>query len=620
MVITNITYRKSAKMRNNGSMLVLAVSAIFILSILGLGILTLAYGTSLRSVQLRNETAAKLAAEAGYEKAISLMSSKDDVLSWLGSAPGDDAARVEKGSGQLTSGPNSPNIDYDYSISFDRFDNIHPVYKIEATGKCSLIKRTITAFVTQRIGGWEMGICEVPTGSTQTTKVLFTGDDDVGSMPIHINSNKKSDDSKIDIPVDNANRPFFRELITMEESRYKSGRNSDKYAGIMDVFDGGIYFNQPENRITETGGGSIQKKVDRFLNSTHNKFRFYSGNGKKPTALAAGYLPEYKMPAVQLEFFVDTAGSIGKVRITNNCTVCCVDGSGYDYKLAPDPTNTYERYPVYAFHYAYDSLSEIYNLADTYVKQQAEKPTGSLVSTEAGGQIYVDGNVIIGGEIDENGNVRIPKPCPASIKGKVTVVATGNIWIVSPAVYHGHQDISSGFAVPAIDNPNILGLFSVNGVVKVVDAGLSINVPRDPNDNDLPRVFTDPNGIFRYQPICLQEPSQGKIYLRRLPEPMVVQASVTVGGGGWGVENVFARLERKTVNNLVLAGSITEVIQGLVASSIGEAGFKRHYYFDKRLQNGILPGDIWFQSKYIPIKGGWADTRYNDSDAPSPSL
>jgi len=52
-------------------------------------------------------------------------------------------------------------------------------------------------------------------------------------------------------------------------------------------------------------------------------------------------------------------------------------------------------------------------------------------------------------------------------KGKLTVVATGNIWVADPIVFEGKRTGD----LPATDNPNALGLIAL-GVVKVVDPGI----------------------------------------------------------------------------------------------------------------------------------------------------
>ncbi len=49
----------------------------------------------------------------------------------------------------------------------------------------------------------------------------------------------------------------------MGESRYAG--KTDKYASVMGLFEGGIYFDQPDCKITDED--AIQSKVDRFKDS-----------------------------------------------------------------------------------------------------------------------------------------------------------------------------------------------------------------------------------------------------------------------------------------------------------------------------------------------------------------
>ena len=94
-----------------------------------------------------------------------------------------------------------------------------------------------------------------------------------------------------------------------------------------------------------------------------------------------------------------------------------------------------------------------------------------------------------------------------------------------------------------------------------------------------------------------------------MPQSMVVQAAITACGGGWGAENIGARTNTNQTGKdvLVVTGSIVESVQGIVAYR--DNGFRRCYYFDGRLLDGILPGDMWLQSKYVPVPGGWKDSR-----------
>jgi hypothetical protein len=99
--------------------------------------------------------------------------------------------------------------------------------------------------------------------------------------------------------------------------------------------------------------------------------------------------------------------------------------------------------------------------------------------------------------------------------------------------------------------------------------------------------------------------SAGKPYLRQLPMSTIVQAAITVGKGGWGEENIGNRHKMTNSDGLILAGSITEAIRGACAES--GSGLTKYYYFDKRLLEGHVPGNLWFGGKFIPTPGGWRD-------------
>jgi len=97
---------------------------------------------------------------------------------------------------------------------------------------------------------------------------------------------------------------------------------------------------------------------------------------------------------------------------------------------------------------------------------------------------------------------------------------------------------------------------------------------------------------------------------------MTVEAALTIAGGGWGAENVG---NRKTVSStydkLTVFGTITEVTRGIVGSSSPlwncsvRNGYMKQYYWDTRLLQGILPGYIWLQSKYVSTPAGWYEYR-----------
>jgi hypothetical protein len=150
--------------------------------------------------------------------------------------------------------------------------------------------------------------------------------------------------------------------------------------------------------------------------------------------------------------------------------------------------------------------------------------------------------------------------------------------------------------MPAADNPNVLGLIAQN-VVKVVN-------PRDGPSSS-------PSGLT-YQPIGITKPSRPATE-RYLPDPTVVEAAITVGGGGWGAEHVGDRRpysgKEDDQDDLIVRGSITEVLRGVVGLADGSDGYSKHYYLDERLLEGILPGDIWLRGKYIPAPAGWHDYR-----------
>jgi hypothetical protein len=602
---------------------------VFVLTILGLGLLTAAYGARLRAAKLKRETTAKLVAEAGYEAAILWMNQQADVLSAMTRSGRSSGTKTIK---ESSSPKRFPNSNYIYSIRFGRFLGSQPVYEIVSEGYCDLFSRTIKASVAQQVSGWDMALCEIPTGTFSSTRAWFTGGDIV-EMPIHINSNSQStpNDNTLDIHVRHgAPSPQFSYKVAMGESRYTWwGRNKDKYSSIINFFDKGIYFDQSECSVTDPFStdvnNSVKLKVSRFMSSTKSEFRFAPVATPAVTSALALANPSWvSAPAVQLEFYV-TGGGVGMVRITNNCTVCLVPGAGNDYMLATGQVDPYTLYPIYGYHYAAGSGSVSRQIGAT-------TPSGRAASANVGGQIYVAGNVIIGGAVGTNaevGMVMEGTTFGSKVRGQLTVVATGNIWIVSPIVYAGSHDVAyqGGFLtkqVPSSTNPNVLGLFSQYGVVKVVDPQLSSNVPKDEINSMLPAVFTDAQGSFlTYRPIGYQKALPPRIWNRQLVDPsqptvsMVVQAAITACGGGWGAENVGdpALGARQNVNPnlgvkdiLIVAGSITESVQGRVAYI--NNGFRRCYYFDERLLTGILPGDMWLQSKYVPTPGGWSDSKF----------
>ena len=420
-------------------------------------------------------------------------------------------------------------------------------------------------------------------------------------MPLHINDYEDRPDY-IDIHI--KGNPEFLQTVSMGESRYVDGSGSDKYSSVISTFDKGIYFDQPNNKITDED--IVLDKIERFKDSTNPSFRFTPF----ATAHATASNP---YPAVQLEFFVENG--IGKIRITNDCTVrgSAPNAEGaYDYKIKENSNGTmYEKYNIYTYHYMPDDAEStgqrfIVPIEDTYVTQSFNG-----VKSEPGGQIYVDGSVVIGGDRTEhNGN--------QLVKGRISIVATGNIWIADSVKLDGAHDADGK---PSDDNPNILGLIA-QGVIKVVDPGLSESYPTDSgtsgsNGRGGTRRGNSYSGSssgnggdidgHTYNPIGISDGSQ--IYDRVLPDPLVVEAALTVGGGGWGAENVGNRKEySSSQDDLIVHGTITEVIRGVVGI-IGSDGFVKKYYFDDRILEGILPGDIWLQGKFVPAPAGWHDYR-----------
>jgi hypothetical protein len=521
---------------------------------------------------LRNEAAAMLAAEAGYEKAIFWMGQQKDMLNAL-----------QDGVPGTTGVLNFPDGSCDYQIGLFTFAGSRPIYRVISHGHSGSFNRTVDVLVLQAASGWDMGMSRILSGGTGTIEVYFASNEII-DLPLHINNLHDNPDYK-DIYI--LGNPQFLRPVAMGESRYTDG-GSDKYASVMGLFDGGIYFDQPESRVTDES--TIQTKVDRFKDSTKSQFKF---------SPAAGAPVSNPHPAVQLEFFVED--NVGKVCITNNCTVSGYqrnsDSKTLDFKIQPNSDGKRsERYDVYAYHFMPDAGQRTtVPIEQTYVSQSF-----GGVQSEPGGQIFVNGNVIIGGDRTAYNGDQV-------VKGRVTVIATGNIWVADSVVVDGPHDANGK---PTMDNPNILGLIS-QGVVKVVDPGISSYSTG--GINSYPGPPQEPAG-FDYVPVGRSDGATQ--YNRHLPNPMVVEAALTVGGGGWGAENVYwngygGRKEKPgsgPQNDLIVRGTITEAARGVVGV-IGWDGFLKHYYADERLLEGVLPGDVWLRGKYIPAPAGWHDYR-----------
>jgi hypothetical protein len=554
----------------NGFVLPIVIIAIVVLSALAVGLIMSSYGARLQAVRTKNDTAAMLAAEAGYEKGIFWMSQQSDIL------------------GSLQNGSNTGTIDLpggscSYTVDFDDYIGAKPVFRIVSTGISGTSTRVVDVAVVQEITGWVMGKCRVPTGpATSNTVPVNFADGEILDIPIHINNLKDNPDNR-DIYISDGAHPRFLQKVEMGESQKTTG-GTDKYASVITLFEDGIYFDQPNVRITDEA--AVQSKINRFRDSTNPLYAF------TPVGTANAANP--RCNAVQLEFFVE--GGVGKVKITNNCTVQCNNGNVYDYNIvAGSNPMTFHKYPIYAYHFAPDfEASNIVNLENTYVRQHF----GSKES-EPGGQIFVNGNVVIGGD-------RTPETRQV-VKGKMTVVATGNIWIADSIVVDdagGTQRDVNG--MPTKENPNVLGLIA-QGVVKIIDPGLSEGCPNSVSDRIYPSY---PSKTHSYRPVA--DADGAAFDSRVLPHSMVVEAAVTVGGGGWGAENVSSRKEKGPGKQdyLVLRGTLSESIRAVVGL-VNNDGYIKQYYLDNRLLEGILPGDIWFGGKYVPAPAGWHDYRPN---------
>jgi hypothetical protein len=654
MKIKQYPVHKKSKIENRkskigGSVLVLTVVSLTILVLLGLAMLSVTYGVRHRAIQLKNEAAAMLAAEAGYEKAVFWMSQQMDMLSAL-------QQDIAGTSGTISFTDSS----CDYQIGLFTFVHSRPIYRVVCNGHSGVFNRTVDAYVVQAVSGWDMGMCRVPTGGTNTTAVNFA-DGEIIDVPVHINKYDDPGTDYRDIYITGS--PQFKQRVAMGESKYRSGGggktgeggDSRTYDALITagLFEPeGILFDQPDSRITDED--AVQMKVDRFRTSTDDDYNFSDDTSKKPVASSSITNP---LAAVQLEFF--EVGGVGKVRITNNCTVRgfrqSQNSRTYDFEIIPGTDGEQsQRYYIYAYHYAADSepMTTV-AIKDTYVTQSF-----GGVESEPAGQIFIDGDVIIGSK-DYNDMV---------VKGKITVVAAkdedgngGNIWIADRVGVSDYDDTGTYYprdsnGMPAADNPNILGLIA-QGVIKVVDPGMSGYAAG--GTNGYPGPPAEISG-FEYIPIGQQDSTTTTTAAttttttagttttttswttsttttagttttttaatttttadtRHLPDPMWIEAAMVIGGGGWGAENVRrssyggrkewpGSAEDPEQDFLIVRGSIVECCRGVVGL-IGQDGYLKRYYFDKRVLTGILPGDIWLQGKYIPAPAGWHDYR-----------
>ena len=555
----------------NGFVLPLVLITMTILIALAVGEMMVSFNSRILAVQTKAQTEAMLAAEAGYEKAIFWMSQQADILGALQDGAGGSSGNIDFGSSGCR-----------YQVSFLDYIGARPVFRVACIGTSGkpVFGRAVDVAVMQETTGWAMGTCMVPTGPGSMDPVYFVNGE-VIETPIHINDRHDSPD-KIDIHISGS--PRFLQKVEMGESR-KAG-STDKYKTVMSCFENGVYFDQPYVRITDEA--AVQSKINRFRDSTSAAYRF------TPTA-TNGSVPN-PQKTVHLEFFVE--GGVGKVRITNNCIACgfsqSSDDRTWNYRIVPGSGGTaFQRYFIYAYHYKLDTETPVVvPVENTYVTQHF----GS-VESEPGGQIFIDGNCVIG-SCDYNNMV---------VKGKITVVATGNIWIADSIVVDGPHEANG---MPTAENPNVLGLIA-KGVVKVVDPGLSHY--SSGGTNNYPGPPSSSITGLTYKAVC-DSNSATTAWNRKLPDPTIVEAAITCGGGGWGAENVQrgsygGRRESAGVQDiLIVRGAISEAVRGVVGLT-GKDGYIKNYYIDTRLMNGILPGDIWFSGKYIPTPAGWSDSR-----------
>jgi hypothetical protein len=586
--LNNRNTRYEIRAARNGYVLGLVVVVMVILIMLSAGEMMSAYQARIQAVNAKAQTESMLAAEAGYEKAIFWMSQQADIL------------------GAIQEGGGSGNIDFGtsacrYQVGFLQFMGQRPLFRVAVVGTSGrpVFGRSVDVAVVQEVTGWAMGACKIPTGASSTSDVYFASDEII-DIPVHINNQKDSPDN-IDIHI--TGTPKFKRKVEMGESRKTSG-GTDKYSSFMNCFQGGIAFDQPYIRITDES--AVTSKLNRFRDSTKTAFKF------TPTASANLGASVTRIPAVQLEFYIDANGT-GRVRITNNCTVRgfqqTSDSRTKNFMITPGShPNTYQRYDIYAYHFRPPSATDpnrVYSITDTYTTQ-----TFGGYTSDEGGQIYVNGNVVIGGDVNPGGDPN------QRVKGKITVVATGNIWIADTIIVDGAHDANG---LPTMENPNVLGLIA-KGVIKVVDPGMSLYASGGTNGypGPAPKYVTDVNNAtikHYYSPVCNGTYDSNN---RSLTDPFIVEAAITVGGGGWGSENVQVTTGGTTyggrkeitgpTDKLIVRGSISEAIRGVVGV-INTDGYVKQYYMDNRLTQGILPGDIWFSGKYIPAPDGWQDYR-----------
>jgi Tfp pilus assembly protein PilX len=565
-----------------GSILVMVVVLLLMLTLLGVGILGISYGLRHQANVAKHETEAMLAAEAGYENAMFWMSKQQDML------------HAMKNGGTHKGTINFDTSTCDYEVSFNTFVDARPVYEIKSIGYSGDYSREVDVVVMQAINGWATNSMKIPDGQNSASPAYF-GTGETIDMPFHVNKLNDSPDDK-DLYI--SGTPQFTQPVTVGEGRYRTNGTTDKYGGVLSLFQKGISFNQPEVRVIDHA--TITAKANRFKNTTKSQYTFTPTAGSFPLGSDLSCLP-----AVQIEFYVE--GGIGKVKITNNCTVVGykdpVDGRTWDYAIRPGFTDKFDKYYIYAYHAKPDTETPtIVPIADTYVTQRVED-----MESQPGGQIFVNGNVVIGGDNPLHDNDQL-------IHGKMMVVATGFIWVADNLLVDGDRDAVTN--KPVVNNENVLGLISEK-MVRVVDPGMT--------EAGFTNVYTTPPAGYTYVPIGRPDtisaaavaPAPAK---RCLPNPTVVEAAVTSALGGFGPENLprYGAPYRKmapgtNLNTLIVRGTITDAIIALTFIG-GTNGYYSNFQMDERILRGILPGDIWLTAKFLPAPGGWCQFRTNNCD------
>lgn len=311
--------QRSAKQK--GAVLALVLVAIMLLMISGAALIRLTNGRLLEAARTKSREKAFSAAEAAYEKALFWMTQQPDMLSALTSNQTQGLVRFLDSQGT-------------YWVRFANFLGSRPVFHIQAIGECGIYEHRIDAYLVQAVSGWDLGTSRIPSSPTQLVQGYFvTGE--VIAMPMHINDQKDSPDAR-DIGI--SGTPQFLASVSMGESRYTTG-GSDKYADVINLFQAGIYFNQPASRIATPE--FVQQKIERFKRFTNPTYQL------KPTIRMT--LPKHPqgrtgfyastvsdLPAVHLKFYVKDGK--GYMRIYNDCTVAGYtrDGSAtntWDYCL-----------------------------------------------------------------------------------------------------------------------------------------------------------------------------------------------------------------------------------------------------------------------------------------------